>query len=119
MLKRERDERYKARLREVKAEYAKNMEELKKLGPDHMKYIKKERALNSECIDLQKKLRIFIPDPCPLQRSKPCQDCTGRYVYRWVNDHKKEVVEIRLEDKKNGDRIFICTIKKEMDRELE
>lgn len=44
-------------------------------------YVRIERRLQRECVQLQKDLDIILKDGCPLpKKALTCKNCTGRYV---------------------------------------
>ena len=57
--------------------------------PKHLTYRRIERALEELCVETQKQLNIYIPNPCPISAIGDCRDCIGWYKRRDVIMPKK------------------------------
>ena len=78
----------KKELKRLNKLYQKNLQNLIKFVNtlQHHKYLVIERILNQKIIEIQSKLGILIPDPCPFRFPKTCNECSGYYKIIYISN---------------------------------
>jgi len=104
-----RKQKWRGQLKRNRINYEKNFKMLELYIDDEERkkpYVKRERILEKRCISLQKKLGIFVPNPCPLNGNKHCIYCTGWTESRICGERFPQVKRVMC-DKGTG---FECLL---------
>jgi len=104
--------------RRIKKEYNENFEQMviahrNKDEKNHIKFVKRENELNHQQIVSQKKLGIYVSNPCPAGSVIDCNDCKG--FYRKNPEYKKgnnKKIIIRCKQSDKGAKECFLRIKK-------
>ena len=67
------------KMRETTRLYQENIEKLlESIGTEnHKKYVEVEKELNAKGIRIRKALGIDVNDPCPVNTTRSCDECSG------------------------------------------